>query len=339
MNEFDKPELSAEAEEERVLRDNLQVRALSPEALDRIRRATEAEWLANVVPPARRRWISYAAAASVLLLAVAGAWSYWSGGAGALQGEPLGQLARAEAPGVVELRSLWRESPVNVGTEMVAGKHFAVRGGTLLNLHGGGNLRIAPGSEFEVMSSDAVRLVQGEMYVDIPPGAHAQKSFVAITDAGEFRHVGTQFAISVIDGATRLRVREGSVMWHAADGQSTVEAGTEVMIDRDQNVTRQAIDTSGAHWSWTEAMTPEIDIENRPLGEFLDWVARETGRKLVIADEHTRQQIAAIHMHGNVHGLEPMQALSAVMASTTLRFDLPAGAIRVSFVGDPSTRK
>ena len=48
-------------------------------------------------------------------------------------------------------------------------------------------------------------------------------------------------------------------------------------------------------------------------------------------------QIDSIRMHGSVHGLTPMQALKAVMASTSLRFDLPAGAIRVSFAGDPPT--
>ena len=62
---------------------------------------------------------------------------------------------------------------------------------------------------------------------------------------------------------------------------------------------------------------------------------RETGRKLVISDEATRQQVATIRMHGNVHGLEPLQALKAVMASTSLKLELPEGAIRVSFASEP----
>ncbi len=188
-----------------------------------------------------------------------------------------------------------------------------------------------------MISANAVRLDRGEMYVDIPPGAHADASFVALTSAGEFRHLGTQFAIAVVDGATRLRVREGQVQWRAADGESTVPAGTEVLIDRDHRVTRSEVDSAGPHWSWTETIAPEIDIENRPLAEVLEWVARETGRKLVIADEGTRLQIDTIRTHGSVRGLPPMQALDAVMASTSLRFDLPAGVIRVSFAGASPT--
>ena len=337
MNESEKPVQSGEAEDERVLRDNLHVQALSPEALDRIRRATEAEWRAQV-GPARRRWMPIAVAAGAALFAATATWTLWNGGHDEIPGEPLARVERAEAPGVVELRPWWRESAVDVGAEVHAAQRLGLRGNTLLSLDGGGNLRVARNSEVQVMSPDAIRLVGGEMYVDIPPGSRTARSFVAITSAGEFRHLGTQFAISVADGATRLRVREGSVQWQSSQGESTVEAGTEVLIDRDQNVTRQSIDTSGVSWAWIETLAPDVDIEDRPLEEFLNWVARETGRKLVLADDATRHQVATIRMHGNVHGLAPLEALKVVMASTTLRLDLPAGMIRVSFAGESTAR-
>jgi ferric-dicitrate binding protein FerR (iron transport regulator) len=318
------------ADDEQVLRENLRVTSLSPEALARIRRATEAQWRAQV--GARRGgWVPFAAAATVLL-ACAGAWQLWSGD-GTPGDAAVARLARAEGSGVVELHALWRDTPVDIGTELRTGSDFISRGGSLLALQGGGNVRVAPDSKFEVLSPDAVRLERGEMYVDIPPGQHALASFTAITAAGEFRHVGTQFSIAVQDGATRLRVREGRVEWHGAAGDSTVPAGTEVLIGRDARVTRSEIESSGEHWTWTEALAPQIDIEDRPLGEFLGWVARETGRQIRYADEDTRRQVASIRMHGSVRGLAPMQALKAVMASTSLRLELPQGAIRVSFAG------
>jgi len=332
MSGSEKP--APEAEDERVLRANLSVRALSPEALQRIRAATEAEWRAQV-GATRRRWIPVAAAAAAVLLAFAGTWTFLGRGSGAGAGPPIARVERAQAPGVVEVLPLWRETTVSVGAEIRGGQDLQVRGATLFALHGGGNLRVAPGAEFEVVAADAVRLVRGEVYVDIPPGTRTTQSFVAITAAGEFRHVGTQFALAVIDGSTRLRVREGSVRWQAADVDSLVPAGTEVIIDRDQKVTRGTVDGAGADWAWTQTVAPAIDIEGRPLSEFLDWVARETGRKLVVADDGARRQIATIRMHGDVRGLEPLQALKAVMASTSLHLDLPAGAIRVSFAGEP----
>ena len=161
-------------------------------------------------------------------------------------------------------------------------------------------------------------------------------AFRVVTDAGEFRHEGTQFAVAIVEGQTRLRVREGSVLWRADAGDSTVHAGTEVIIDRNGKATRRSIATAGRDWAWTESMAPEVAIENRPLLEFLEWFARETGRKLVI-DDAARKQAASIRMHGNVRGLTVTEALSAVMATTTLRYELPEGVIRVSSTRESTT--
>jgi len=319
------------ADEEIILRENLQVPALSPEALARIRRATEAEWRAQVGTP-RRIWLPRAAAAAVALLALATVWQFWMRSADIP--EPMGKLVRTEGAGMIQVQPLWRDVAVTVGTDLRAGSDYGAHAASLLTLRGGGNLRVAAGSKFEVLTANSIRLDRGELYVDIPPGQHADSSFVAITGAGEFRHVGTQFALAVVDGTTRLRVREGRVEWQAPEGNSMVPAGTEILIDQQHHVMRSDIASSGEGWAWTETMAPDIDIENRPLVEFLDWVSRETGHKLAYADELTRQQVGTIRTHGSVHGLPPMQALKAVMASTSLRFDLQAETIRVSFAGD-----
>lgn len=318
---------------ERALREGLRAPALSSEAMKRIRAATEQEWRANVQAPVhapeRRRWFSLAAAASVAAIAGVVGWNVFVA-QNAAGGVEFGQLARVEAPGIVESVYLRRDVAMNPGASLSAGQSFDVRGDSLITLVGGGNLRVARASAIDVVAGNAVKLERGELYVDIPPGSRGSDSFVVITPAGEFRHLGTQFAVALVDGTTRLRVREGSVQWHATDGDSTVNAGTEVVIDRNRTVTQRPFPTTGRDWAWAESMAPDFDIENRPLQEFLAWFARETGRKLDIADDAARAQIASILMHGDVRGLTAMEALSAVMASTTLRFELPEGVIRVS---------
>ena len=323
---------------ERVLREGLRTPALSPEAMQRIRAATQTEWRANVQAPthARTRRLSLAAAASVLMLAAAIGWNVFmttTGDTGAL----LGEVARFEAPGLVESGYLRRDVAMNPGASLRAGQSFDVRGDSLITLAGGGNLRLARASSIKVLASNAVKLERGEIYVDIPPGSRGSDRFMVVTPAGEFRHVGTQFAVAIVNGMTRLRVREGSVQWNATDGESTVNAGTELTIDQNRTVTRRPIPTAGRDWAWAESMAPDIDIDNRPLQEFLVWFSRETGRKLVLADDEVRKQTATIRMHGDVRGLTAMEALSAVMAATTLRFELPEGAIRVSSARDSKT--
>ena len=177
--------------------------------------------------------------------------------------------------------------------------------------------------------------MRGEMYVDIPPGAHADASFVALTNAGEFRHVGTQFAIAVVDGATRLRVREGRVQWHAADGESTVPAGTEVLIDRDHkrdaHGSRECRARTGrGPKPWRRRSTSRT---GRSRISSNGWRARPAASWISPMNARV-VQVGTIRTHGNVRGSPPMQALDAVMASTSLRFELPAGVIRVSFAGE-----
>lgn len=318
-----------------ALRDGLRVAPLSADAMARIRAAVEAEWCASVGQPRRRRW-PYAAAASLLAVVALSAYLLSGRGAGAERGDMVAHLVRFESPGVVEVHLLGDTQPLAEGAVLRAGHEYSASGQALLQIEGGGNLRIAAGTEIEILARDDVMLKKGEFYVDIPHGTHASASFVARTSAGEFRHVGTQFALAVDDGETRLRVREGSVHWLAADGESTVGAGREVIFASGVRSAERAIDPAGHEWDWTAKSTPTFEIEDRPLGEFLEWVARESGRKLVLTDEQARKRIATIRMHGSVNGLTPLQALSAVMAATDLRYELPDGQIRVSFAGGTS---
>ncbi|HEV7608049.1 MAG TPA: FecR domain-containing protein [Steroidobacteraceae bacterium] len=314
----------------RALREGLRAPKLSAEALQRIREAAQQEWRLQTRPvksPGRRR-LALAAAATVATFAVAIGWNVFMDSAPDVG--VLGQLARVEAPGIVEARRLRADIALTPGASLHTGQTFDVRGDSLVTLAGGGNLRVARASVIEVVAANAVKLERGEIYIDIPPGSRGGDKFIVVTPAGEFRHVGTQFAVAIVNGLTRLRVREGSVLWHATEGDSTVNAGTEVTIDRTRTVTRRPIGTTGRDWSWAESMAPDIEIENRPLQEFLLWFSRETGRKLVLADDAVRKQAATIRMHGSVRGLTAMEALTAVMAATTLRFELPEGMIRVS---------
>ena len=151
------------------------------------------------------------------MLAAAIGWNVFmvnTGDTGAI----LGEVARFDSPGLVESGFLRRDVAMNPGEPLRAGQSFEVRGDSLVTLAGGGNLRLARASSIEVLAANAVKLERGELYVDIPPGSRGSDRFMVVTPAGEFRHVGTQFAVAIVNGMTRLRVREGSVQWHAKRG-------------------------------------------------------------------------------------------------------------------------
>jgi ferric-dicitrate binding protein FerR (iron transport regulator) len=314
-----------------ALRSALRDEGLSSAALNRIRRATEAEWRNNVVASPRRGRMPLAAAASVALV-LAGALGVYlqlgQGPAGAL----VGSVGRFDAPGLGLEQWPRRDAPLVAGSEVRVSNELRARGDSSIALTRGGTLRLARGTEIAVPDSTTIRLLRGEVYVDLPPGAH-QTELRVVTPEGEFRHVGTQFAVALLGGQTRLRVREGSVRWNAGGEHQVLAAGSEATIANGQWSTR-SISTAGREWSWVEALAPEIEIEGRPLTLFLEWFARETGRKLELADDATRTRVAGIRMHGDVRGLAALEALSAVMSATSLRYELREGAIRVSSAGE-----
>ena len=45
----------------------------------------------------------------------------------------------------------------------------------------------------------------------------------------------------------------------------------------------------GAEWEWSAGIAPALEIENRPLAEFLAWMAREHGWQVRYADERCRR--------------------------------------------------
>ncbi len=325
---------AAEGAAESALRKGLKVNVLSDDAMQRIRHAAENEWRATTQEPVKRRPRYLAIAASLAGIVGAGIWTFIALNGGSTEGAVLGQIAGVDSPGIIELRSFAADTPLTTGTLIRGGQRLDSRGNTVIDIEGGGNLRVARASLVAIEGADVITLSRGELYVDIPPGSHAASSFRVLTGAGEFRHDGTQFAVMSNEGQTRLRVREGYVVWRVAGGESTIPAGMEVTIDRNGQASKRPIPTAGRDWAWTETMAPSIAIESRPLIEFLQWFARETGRKLEM-DDASRKQAASILMHGSVQDLTVTEALSAVMATTTtLKYELPEGVLRVSSARD-----
>ena len=46
----------------------------------------------------------------------------------------------------------------------------------------------------------------------------------------------------------------------------------------------------GETWDWIASTTPAIDIEGRPLADFLAWAGRELGREVVFASPELRRR-------------------------------------------------
>jgi hypothetical protein len=317
---------------ERSLRLGLSGQPWTDEQEARVRAAVEAQWRASLIAAKRRRnssWIGLAAAVATISI-LAGAWLLLLPNADAAV---LGTVVTVEPGGLQAVSTPFSRQTLGAGAEFHTNQTLRARGSALIALEGGGTLRISRGTVIGARSANEIELRRGEVYLDLPPTQPRAAAFVVHTALGSVEHVGTQFDVTTGNREIRVRVREGQVRLRRASGIESAGAGTELIVPESGPVARHAMSTHGRQWSWVEALAPEFEIEDRPLGDFLQWAARETGRELQITDDRARSVVERTRLRGSVRGLTPLEALERVLRSTSLRFDLHEDAIRVSSDG------
>jgi len=317
-----------EGPSERSLELGLRRHPLTDAARARIRAAAEAEWRTVARQRwTRSRWAGLAAGLAALAL-ITVAWLRPSAEAAVV-----GSVIRVDA-GTLETGSLpLLHGTLGPGNALRTGERVTAHGAALVALTTGGTLRIARGTVIRTLDTDEIELRNGQIYVDLPPTLPRELHFTVRTAIGSIEHVGTQFEVTTGARELRVRVREGQIRLRRPAGTETAEAGTELVVPQTGPIVRLPLKTFGRQWSWVEALAPDFAIENRRLADFLDWAARETGRRLEIADGHTREVADQTRLHGSIRGLTPMEAIDIVSSATSLRFELRNDAIRVSSGG------
>jgi ferric-dicitrate binding protein FerR (iron transport regulator) len=147
---------------------------------------------------------------------------------------------------------------------------------------------------------------------------------------GVARDLGTQFEVRMDAGVTRVRVREGEVAWDQAGRSEKASAGSEIDIDERGEVRRAAISPHGPEWTWVQQVAPPFELEGRTVGEFLDWVSRETGFRVRLEGADAARLAKATVLHGSSSGMTPEEALSAVLPTCGLVHRVENGQIVVS---------
>jgi len=307
-------------------------RERAPAEVERaVREHLRAEWREIIAErqDRRRRWTGFAIAASVAVAAL----SAWLLAVQPGSGGPVATMAVAIDD--VRVRGRWWRGweDASSGRTLKAGETIETgpNGRAALSLPGIASARLDEDTRLRLASADQVVIDRGALYIDAGLESRPGSSLVVETPTGAVRHVGTQYEIRVDGRAVRLRVREGRVEWRSPSGAiERGDAGEQLTIDADGAVSRAATSRYGDSWDWIASTTPAIDIEGRPLAEFLSWAGREMGRKVAYETPGLAAEVERIVVHGSVAGLTPAEALDAVLATTSVRGRLDEGRILVS---------
>lgn len=192
------------------------------------------------------------------------------------------------------------------------------------------SLRVNVHSRVRFEAEHRITLLAGTIYVD-SGGLSAQSDLRIVTPAGEVQHQGTQYQIAVTGDLTQIRVREGRVRLSGRSDSDPihVSAGEEIRIDTEGSISRRAVSSFGPEWEWASMLAVPIDIENRPLIEFLAWMVREHGWQLRYASSADEHAVHSIRLHGALPEATPEKKLQRVSLITGLPMYVHEGVLLV----------
>jgi ferric-dicitrate binding protein FerR (iron transport regulator) len=201
---------------------------------------------------------------------------------------------------------------------------------------GGASVRLDAGTRVRLASATLVELTRGGVYVDTGGRANGRNEVAIRTTAGLFQALGTQFEVRAEGGgaATRLRVREGSVRLDRGDDSVLTDTGQELIVRSDGSLDHGRTAAYGPEWDWVLKTAPILDIEGVKVRTFLDWIARETGRRVELSDEQTASLCDSTVLHGSIEHLTPADAPSVVLPSSGLGHRLSDGTLVVFVAKD-----
>jgi ferric-dicitrate binding protein FerR (iron transport regulator) len=195
------------------------------------------------------------------------------------------------------------------------------------------SLRLDQGTIVKVAAVDELVLTAGALYIDSQ--ARNPQELTVRTDAGSVRHVGTQYEVRTHADEMVVSVREGRVMIANAAGTSSGVAGERIRVTPRGQIVRSTVAAHDPNWQWAARTAPQFDINDHTLATFLEWVARETGRKVVYSSSQAQSAASGLKLRGSIAGLDPDTALEAVLSTTQLhRYQTKDELIGIALASD-----
>ncbi len=304
---------------------------------ERVRAVAREQWTQVVRRRARRRrmWAAALLATAATLVVGAGVLVRRPSGTGAVARPVVGQIEARVGPAWVRPAAT-ASAPIaglpHPGASVVLGSEIATDDGgrIAIRLASGHSLRIDERTRLRIEGERAIVLERGALYVDSwsPQGAAGEPLEVR-TAFGSLRDIGTQFEARLVSDSLVVRVREGRVAWDRGDSTLEIAGGEEAQarMSGSPEVRNTPVDESA--WGWISDVVPMLDIEDRTLGEFLQWIARERGLRVEFANPRLAETAPAIRLRGSIDGMTLEQALASVLATCRLDYRVHDGVLGV----------
>jgi ferric-dicitrate binding protein FerR (iron transport regulator) len=306
----------------------------------RLRSAAHEHWTTTLKRGRRLRWavwsgVALAAASLLVVVSTLRGWRMLD--LFPAPGSPVATVLRVEG-----FLGVPAGKAPEAGTELKSGTALATGAGdrVALQMHGSGTVRIDSGTSLRLISNAAIDLETGALYVDSGSSGSAGSSLEIRTRLGTVRDVGTQFQVRLDRDVLQVSVREGIARLEREGVSHDATAGVELSLQHDGALTSRAISSTGGSWDWILGLAPSLQLEGAVLGEYLEWVARETGLKLEYQDPSILEDAKSVVLHGSIEGLRPEESLAAVLPTCKMAYAIDGDTLeirRASQEGEPQS--
>jgi FecR-like protein len=295
----------------------------------RLRSAAHEHWRTTLKRGRRLRWVVWssvplAAASLVVFISALRGWRVLD--LFPAPGSPVATVLRIE--GFLGVPA--GKAPA-AGAELKSGTTLSTGAGDrlALQMHGSGTVRVDSGTRLRLVSKSAIDMEEGALYVDSGSNGTAGSSLEIYTRLGIVRDVGTQFQVRVDRRGLQVSVREGTARLEHEGVSHDATAGVQLSLQDDGALTSRAIARTGGPWNWILGLAPSLHLEGALLGEYLEWVARETGLNLEYQDPSIREDAKSVVLHGSMEGLRPEETLAAVLPTCKLAYDIDGETLKL----------
>ena len=313
-------------------------------AIDSLRPAVHASWRAAVERRRHERATqmrrTLALAAGLLLLVAAGWVAIRLSGRGDEAVPPTVLATALRVVGEARLIEPDGESrALTVGATLHAGDRLETTTGAraALQLGTGRSLRLDHDTTATLATGERVELARGGVYVSSEPKAPG--ALAVATALGLAREVGTRFAVELDGEQLAVRVRDGSVVLERDGERLAVPAGEELIRSASGEIARRPLPASDPSWEWVVATAPPFELEGATAAEYLAWIARETGWRVVYDSSEAARSASAAELHGSIAGDDPRDTLETVLPTADLAYRLEGDVLHVlPALGEPESR-
>jgi ferric-dicitrate binding protein FerR (iron transport regulator) len=303
--------LSVESRVYHQVQKEWQAATVEPNA-DKVYEKVHKSWRRNTLRGTLLRWMVPAGVAATVAITM----MFVS------QPEPVPLMVAATVSRVVgtgPISSVYTEgAPVHAGDVISTGSDE----GLSLLLARSESLRIDENTRIRVDAADQFTLLSGRIYADTGQFVYRNGGLKIDTEFGVVTDVGTQFSVATTDQSLDVAVREGRVDVRNQSATYAARMGERLTLVQDEGASVTDLDTHDEYWDWVVELTPTFDMTNKSLLDFLKWAARETGRELQFGSNESRMFAMRTDVHGSADGLTPDEALEAVLATTTVRYQI-----------------